>query len=168
MLPLPPVGVALTAPFLSPQGILDIMVLSEGHTRSNFAIHALKNNFEADAYFVKVIGECLLSVLLLVLTFPRVVSLSVRMFQSEDTPCVTCGQLCRSGISVSTVLASRTQTRFQQGWSSSWPRVVTSSALDALFSSPVTQLGSCALCRNPAAWAALCGPRCLALGSTWG
>ncbi|XP_036200956.1 T-cell immunomodulatory protein isoform X1 [Myotis myotis] len=36
-------------------GILDIVVLSRGHTRSDLAIHALKNNFEADAYFVKVI-----------------------------------------------------------------------------------------------------------------
>lgn len=42
-----------------PQGILDILVLSKGYTKNDFAIHALKNNFEADAYFVKVIGECL-------------------------------------------------------------------------------------------------------------
>ncbi|KYO27269.1 T-cell immunomodulatory protein [Alligator mississippiensis] len=36
-------------------GILDIIVLSKGHFGKDFAIHALKNNFEADAYFVKVI-----------------------------------------------------------------------------------------------------------------
>ena len=41
------------------QGILDIVVLSKGYTKSDFAIHTLKNNFEADAYFVKVIGEYL-------------------------------------------------------------------------------------------------------------
>uniref|UniRef100_A0A6J0TAA7 T-cell immunomodulatory protein n=1 Tax=Pogona vitticeps TaxID=103695 RepID=A0A6J0TAA7_9SAUR len=36
-------------------GILDILVLSKNSTKGNLAIHALKNNFEADAYFVKVI-----------------------------------------------------------------------------------------------------------------
>ncbi|KAI5249225.1 T-Cell Immunomodulatory Protein [Manis pentadactyla] len=36
-------------------GILDIIVLSKGYTRNDFTIHTLKNNFEADAYFVKVI-----------------------------------------------------------------------------------------------------------------
>uniref|UniRef100_A0A8C3THT1 Integrin alpha FG-GAP repeat containing 1 n=1 Tax=Chelydra serpentina TaxID=8475 RepID=A0A8C3THT1_CHESE len=36
-------------------GILDIIVLSKGYFNSDFAIHTLKNNFEADAYFVKVI-----------------------------------------------------------------------------------------------------------------
>ncbi|KAM6324722.1 T-cell immunomodulatory protein [Podargus strigoides] len=38
-------------------GILDIIVLSKGNANANkdFAIHTLKNNFEADAYFVKVI-----------------------------------------------------------------------------------------------------------------
>nr|XP_054367524.1 T-cell immunomodulatory protein [Mirounga angustirostris] len=36
-------------------GILDIVVLSKGYTKNDFAIHTLKNNFEADAYFVKVI-----------------------------------------------------------------------------------------------------------------
>ncbi|KAK1330619.1 hypothetical protein QTO34_010815 [Cnephaeus nilssonii] len=36
-------------------GILDIVVLSKGQAKSDVAIHALKNNFEADAYFVKVI-----------------------------------------------------------------------------------------------------------------
>ncbi|XP_037000776.2 T-cell immunomodulatory protein [Artibeus jamaicensis] len=36
-------------------GILDILVLSKGSAKNDFAIHALKNNFEADAYFVKVI-----------------------------------------------------------------------------------------------------------------
>lgn len=41
------------------QGILDIVVLSKGYTKNDFAIHTLKNNFEADAYFVKVIGEYL-------------------------------------------------------------------------------------------------------------
>uniref|UniRef100_A0A8C0IH76 Integrin alpha FG-GAP repeat containing 1 n=1 Tax=Bubo bubo TaxID=30461 RepID=A0A8C0IH76_BUBBB len=38
-------------------GILDIIVLSKGHSSEEFAIHTLKNNFEADAYFVKVIGK---------------------------------------------------------------------------------------------------------------
>ncbi|XP_040591326.1 T-cell immunomodulatory protein isoform X3 [Mesocricetus auratus] len=37
------------------QGILDIIVLSKGYTKNDAAIHTLKNNFEADAYFVKVI-----------------------------------------------------------------------------------------------------------------
>ncbi|KAM9122398.1 T-cell immunomodulatory protein [Pangshura tecta] len=36
-------------------GILDIIVLSKGYFNSEFSIHTLKNNFEADAYFVKVI-----------------------------------------------------------------------------------------------------------------
>ncbi|XP_036607782.1 T-cell immunomodulatory protein [Trichosurus vulpecula] len=36
-------------------GILDIIILSKGYTKNDFAIHTLKNNFEADAYFVKVI-----------------------------------------------------------------------------------------------------------------
>ncbi|XP_038610245.1 T-cell immunomodulatory protein [Tachyglossus aculeatus] len=36
-------------------GILDIIVLSRGYRNNEFAIHTLKNNFEADAYFVKVI-----------------------------------------------------------------------------------------------------------------
>ncbi|XP_027794958.1 T-cell immunomodulatory protein isoform X2 [Marmota flaviventris] len=36
-------------------GILDIVVLSKGYSKNDFAIHTLKNNFEADAYFVKVI-----------------------------------------------------------------------------------------------------------------
>ncbi|XP_001370150.1 T-cell immunomodulatory protein [Monodelphis domestica] len=36
-------------------GILDIIVLSKGYKKNDFAIHTLKNNFEADAYFVKVI-----------------------------------------------------------------------------------------------------------------
>ncbi|XP_074896281.1 T-cell immunomodulatory protein isoform X2 [Buteo buteo] len=37
-------------------GILDIIVLSKGYSNKDFAIHTLKNNFEADAYFVKVIA----------------------------------------------------------------------------------------------------------------
>ncbi|KAK4813957.1 hypothetical protein QYF61_003691 [Mycteria americana] len=37
------------------EGILDIIVLSKGYSNKDFAIHTLKNNFEADAYFVKVI-----------------------------------------------------------------------------------------------------------------
>ncbi|XP_003222974.2 T-cell immunomodulatory protein [Anolis carolinensis] len=36
-------------------GILDILVLSNNSSKKEFTIHALKNNFEADAYFVKVI-----------------------------------------------------------------------------------------------------------------
>uniref|UniRef100_A0A673ZLT9 Integrin alpha FG-GAP repeat containing 1 n=1 Tax=Salmo trutta TaxID=8032 RepID=A0A673ZLT9_SALTR len=36
-------------------GILDMIVLSKEEGKEGFAIHALKNNFEADAYFVKVI-----------------------------------------------------------------------------------------------------------------
>uniref|UniRef100_A0A6Q2XI04 T-cell immunomodulatory protein TIP C2 domain-containing protein n=1 Tax=Esox lucius TaxID=8010 RepID=A0A6Q2XI04_ESOLU len=38
-------------------GILDMIVLSKAEGKESFVIHALKNNFEADAYFVKVIGE---------------------------------------------------------------------------------------------------------------
>ncbi|XP_041048188.1 T-cell immunomodulatory protein isoform X1 [Carcharodon carcharias] len=36
-------------------GILDLLVLSENKENSKFTIHALRNNFDADAYFVKVI-----------------------------------------------------------------------------------------------------------------
>ncbi|KAI1904078.1 hypothetical protein AGOR_G00001970 [Albula goreensis] len=36
-------------------GILDMIVLGRGGPKGELAIHALKNNFEADAYFVKVI-----------------------------------------------------------------------------------------------------------------
>uniref|UniRef100_A0A8C7V3W8 Integrin alpha FG-GAP repeat containing 1 n=1 Tax=Oncorhynchus mykiss TaxID=8022 RepID=A0A8C7V3W8_ONCMY len=36
-------------------GILDMIVLSKEEGKEGFIIHALKNNFEADAYFVKVI-----------------------------------------------------------------------------------------------------------------
>ncbi|CAL8243195.1 unnamed protein product [Lota lota] len=36
-------------------GILDMLVLSRTEGKTDFIIHALKNNFEADAYFVKVI-----------------------------------------------------------------------------------------------------------------
>ncbi|KAF4090879.1 hypothetical protein AMELA_G00030700 [Ameiurus melas] len=36
-------------------GILDMMVLSRTEGKKDLTIHALKNNFEADAYFVKVI-----------------------------------------------------------------------------------------------------------------
>ncbi|XP_034152316.1 T-cell immunomodulatory protein [Esox lucius] len=36
-------------------GILDMIVLSKAEGKESFVIHALKNNFEADAYFVKVI-----------------------------------------------------------------------------------------------------------------
>ncbi|XP_005802558.1 T-cell immunomodulatory protein [Xiphophorus maculatus] len=35
-------------------GILDMLILSEAEGKSDLMIHALKNNFEADAYFVKV------------------------------------------------------------------------------------------------------------------
>ncbi|XP_026148963.1 T-cell immunomodulatory protein [Mastacembelus armatus] len=35
-------------------GILDMLVLSQAEGRNDLIIHALKNNFEADAYFVKV------------------------------------------------------------------------------------------------------------------
>lgn len=38
------------------QGILDMIVLSKVE-KEDLVIHALKNNYEADAYFVKVIGE---------------------------------------------------------------------------------------------------------------
>lgn len=34
-----------------------MIVLSKEEGKEGFVIHALKNNFEADAYFVKVIGE---------------------------------------------------------------------------------------------------------------
>uniref|UniRef100_A0A4W5MNS7 Integrin alpha FG-GAP repeat containing 1 n=1 Tax=Hucho hucho TaxID=62062 RepID=A0A4W5MNS7_9TELE len=37
-------------------GILDMIVLSKEEGKEGFVIHALKNNFEADAYFVKVIA----------------------------------------------------------------------------------------------------------------
>lgn len=44
-------------PLFVPQGILDIIVLSRDDIKQELVIHALKNNFEADAYFVKVIGK---------------------------------------------------------------------------------------------------------------
>ncbi|XP_036130928.1 T-cell immunomodulatory protein isoform X2 [Molossus molossus] len=54
---LSPIRDAVVATFFDiyEDGILDIVVLSKGPAKNNFAIHALKNNFEADAYFVKVI-----------------------------------------------------------------------------------------------------------------
>ncbi|XP_059507668.1 T-cell immunomodulatory protein isoform X2 [Stegostoma tigrinum] len=36
-------------------GILDLLVLNKNKEKSEFTIHALRNNFDADAYFVKVI-----------------------------------------------------------------------------------------------------------------
>ncbi len=42
------------------QGILDMLVLSQAEGTNDLIIHALKNNFEADAYFVKVMGKCLI------------------------------------------------------------------------------------------------------------
>lgn len=36
-------------------------MLSKGDSNKEFAIHMLKNNFEADAYFVKVIGKLALN-----------------------------------------------------------------------------------------------------------
>lgn len=36
-------------------GILDIVVLSKGYIKNDFVIYILKNNFEVDVYFVKVI-----------------------------------------------------------------------------------------------------------------
>lgn len=39
------------------QGILDMLVLSQAEGKNDLIIHALKNNFEADAYFVKVMGK---------------------------------------------------------------------------------------------------------------
>lgn len=41
------------------QGILDMLVLSQAEGKNDLIIHALKNNFEADAYFVKVMGKWL-------------------------------------------------------------------------------------------------------------
>uniref|UniRef100_A0A8C2ZEJ2 Integrin alpha FG-GAP repeat containing 1 n=1 Tax=Cyclopterus lumpus TaxID=8103 RepID=A0A8C2ZEJ2_CYCLU len=38
-------------------GILDMLVLSQAEGKSDLIIHALKNNYEADAYFVKVMGN---------------------------------------------------------------------------------------------------------------
>lgn len=43
--------------FFNPQGILDMFVLSKAEDQKDLMIHALKNNFEADAYFVKVMGK---------------------------------------------------------------------------------------------------------------
>ncbi|CAG03073.1 unnamed protein product [Tetraodon nigroviridis] len=37
-------------------GILDMLVLSQADGKKDLIVHALKNNFEADAYFVKVMG----------------------------------------------------------------------------------------------------------------
>lgn len=34
-----------------------MLVLSQAEGKNDLIIHALKNNFEADAYFVKVMGE---------------------------------------------------------------------------------------------------------------
>eukprot|EP00066_Takifugu_rubripes_P029923 XP_011619189.1 PREDICTED: T-cell immunomodulatory protein-like [Takifugu rubripes] len=38
-------------------GILDMLVLSQAEDKKDLIVHALKNNFEADAYFVKVMGK---------------------------------------------------------------------------------------------------------------
>ncbi|MED6257297.1 T-cell immunomodulatory protein [Ataeniobius toweri] len=38
-------------------GILDMLILSQAEGKDDLMIHALKNNFEADAYFVKVMGK---------------------------------------------------------------------------------------------------------------
>lgn len=52
---------ALIVPCLSAclyfQGILDMLVLSKAEDKKDLIVHALKNNFEADAYFVKVMGK---------------------------------------------------------------------------------------------------------------
>lgn len=52
---------ALIVPYLYAclhlQGILDMLVLSQAEGKNDLIIHALKNNFEADAYFVKVMGK---------------------------------------------------------------------------------------------------------------
>lgn len=52
---------ALIVPYLCAclhlQGILDMLVLSQAEGKKDLIIHALKNNFEADAYFVKVMGK---------------------------------------------------------------------------------------------------------------
>lgn len=52
---------ALIVPYLSAclylQGILDMLVLSQAEDKKDLIVHALKNNFEADAYFVKVMGK---------------------------------------------------------------------------------------------------------------
>lgn len=37
-----------------------MLVLSQAEGKTDLIIHALKNNFEADAYFVKVMGKCLI------------------------------------------------------------------------------------------------------------
>lgn len=54
---------ALIVPYLYAclhlQGILDMLVLSQAEGKKDLIIHALKNNFEADAYFVKVMGKWL-------------------------------------------------------------------------------------------------------------
>lgn len=55
---------ALIVPYLYAclhlQGILDMLVLSQAEGKNDLIIHALKNNFEADAYFVKVMGKWLI------------------------------------------------------------------------------------------------------------
>lgn len=55
---------------------MDIIVLSKGYTKNDVAIHTLKNNFEADAYFVKVIGEYSDVAIHLVFLLPSLSSLS--------------------------------------------------------------------------------------------
>lgn len=40
-----------------------MLVLSKAEAKKDLTIHALKNNFEADAYFVKVMGKWLCSFL---------------------------------------------------------------------------------------------------------
>lgn len=52
---------AIIVPHLSArlhlQGILDMLILSQADGKKDLIVHALKNNFEADAYFVKVMGK---------------------------------------------------------------------------------------------------------------
>ncbi|XP_050970097.1 T-cell immunomodulatory protein [Labeo rohita] len=50
-----PMAVVATFFDIYEDGILDMIVLSKVEGKEEFVIHALKNNFEADAYFVKVI-----------------------------------------------------------------------------------------------------------------
>uniref|UniRef100_A0A8C1GT36 Integrin alpha FG-GAP repeat containing 1 n=1 Tax=Cyprinus carpio TaxID=7962 RepID=A0A8C1GT36_CYPCA len=55
-----PMAIVATFFDIYEDGILDMIVLSKVEGKKELVIHALKNNFEADAYFVKVIVFCIL------------------------------------------------------------------------------------------------------------
>lgn len=75
------------------QGILDMLVVNQVEGKKDLVIHALKNNFEADAYFVKVMGESLswhyplATLRALRFSPPRKISSVIRRGEWRDSQC---------------------------------------------------------------------------------